>query len=151
MDEDSPTEPASESARALVETERYLLAAGGAIGVPVTILRLSGIVGPGRGPLNRVIGYAGTQRPDPNDYVNLVHVDDIVAACVGLLDRPFDGILNLTSDEPVLRRAYYDHLLRQAGAAPIRWIPDSRPMPGGKRIRNDRARRWLGLTLRNPQ
>ncbi|MFQ5489344.1 MAG: SDR family oxidoreductase [Phycisphaerae bacterium] len=146
VDETCPTEPVRENSRILLEAERALLAGAKAQGMTATVLRLSGIVGPGRLAGGRAARYAGQERTDGEVYVNLIHRDDIVAACVALLDRPCHGVLNLSGDAPILRRRLYDRVIAAAGLEPIRW-KSSGGASRGKRVANQRIKRELGLTL----
>ncbi len=150
VDETSPTEPSSERGRVLVAAETALREGTRRLGITGTVVRLAGIYGPGRGPINRVRGYAGQERDDGEAYVNLIHRDDIVRALAALMDRPYAGVLNLADDRPVLRRAYYDALLASLGLPPIRWVRPEAPVDRGKRVRNDRIKAALGLTLVHP-
>lgn len=69
-------------------------------GLPVAILRLSGIYGPGRNALVKL--QAGTARRliKPGQVFNRIHVDDIAAATAHLATRLSGGIWNVTDDEP---------------------------------------------------
>ena len=69
---------------------------------------------------------------------------------MALLDAPFDGVLNLTADEPVRRHDLYDRLLTEAGLPAIHWIDAESPRGLGKRVRNDRIKRALGFGLEHP-
>ncbi len=147
VDETSPTEPASENGRILVEAEREWLAGATRLGVCGTILRLAGIIGPGRGPANRVRQWAGRERDDGEGFVNLIHRDDIVAACTALVHRPYEGVLNVSDGRPIRRRDLYDRLVAAAGVEPIRWKAASVP-DLGKRVSN---RRMVELLDFEPQ
>ena len=149
VDEESPTEPLSENGRVLVETERCLLAGTQDGGICATVLRLSGIYGPGRGPHNRLAQLAGQERNDGDVYLNLIHVDDIVAAMRRLIDVDYHGILNLSDDSPTPRREFYDRILAVSGLPPIQWTPRAGPARG-KRVRNNRIKSLLNLSLRHP-
>jgi len=150
VDETCPTEPVRENSRVLLEAERALLAGAKTQGISATVLRLSGIVGPGRQAGGRAARYAGQERDDGEVYVNLIHRDDIVAACVTLLDRPYDGVLNLSGDAPILRRKLYDRANEAAGLEPIRWR-SSGDAVRGKRVANRRIKRELGLRLEHSE
>lgn len=149
VDETSPTEPADENGRVLVEAERVLLGPEERLenSRTVTVVRLSGIYGPGRDPAHRIAKLAGTQRSDGDAYVNLIHRDDIVTALVALLSVQHHGALNLSEDQPEPRRVFYDRVLARAGLPPIQWIDDSSPGCRGKRVRSDRIRELLNLEL----
>ncbi len=150
VDEDSPTQPASERGRILVDTEQCLLNGAARLGICATVIRLSGIHGPGRGPQNRLAQVAGGQRDDGDAYVNLIHLDDIVTAMRKLIDVEYHGVLNLTDDAPTTRRDYYDRLIAEAGLPPIHWISGDNT-GRGKRVRNDRIKRLLNLSLQHPE
>lgn len=158
--ENSSTIPVDEDGRTLLAAEQALLE--GAARLPAfvardrskrltaTVLRLGGIYGPGRDPRERLAGLAGQVRDDGEVFVNLVHVDDIVAALVRLVSVPYHGVLNLCNDCPVLRRVYYDALLRKAGLAAIEWQGAADAAPRGKQVSNALLKRVLGLVLRHP-
>lgn len=157
VDESSPTVPRDANGRVLLEAENALLesvrklAAAQSPGLSATVLRLSGIYGPGRDPAERMLKSAGQARNDGNEWVNLIHRDDIVAAIVKLLETPHHGVLNLSDDRPTTRREYYDRLLAQAGAAGIEW---EKPMVGsscGKRVSNRAIKGMLGIPLQHPR
>lgn len=153
VDEDSPTEPADANGQALLEAERILLALGhaAASGVRVTVLRLAGIYGPGRDFRARITARAGEARTDGDEFLNLIHVDDVAAVLAKLLSVEHHGVFTLADHEPLLRRELYDAVLRQAGQPPIRWMPPAVPPPRGKRVRNQRIKDALNLTLRYPR
>jgi nucleoside-diphosphate-sugar epimerase len=103
VDESSPTDPAAETSRVLVETEREALAAG------AIIVRAAGIYGPGRAALfekfrrgDAVMEGEGTR------WINQIHQLDLVAAIAHLLDAGTPGeIYNAADDEPVMLRDFY--------------------------------------------
>lgn len=150
VDETSTTEPSSERGRILVAAERCLLQGAPAMGMTAAVLRLSGIYGPGRDPAERARAQAGRDRSDGDVYVNLIHLDDVVAAIATLVNASFHGVLNLTDDRPATRRERCDPLIAAAGLAPIRWTSESPPTARGKRVRNDLIKRALGLRLIHP-
>ncbi len=150
VDEDSPTEPATENGRVLAETEQTLLDGAAKRDIQATIARLSGIVGPGRGPVNRMPSVAGQTREDGDAWVNLIHSEDAVNVLVRLLDVPYHGVLNVSSPEPIRRREYYDRLIRQLGLAPIQWR-DTGASPQGKRVSSRRLVDLLDYTFVHPR
>jgi len=153
VDEESPTEPVDDNGRVLLKAERTLLGGdsgnGGAGDPCVSVVRLSGIYGPGRDPSARILQSAGQERSDGDAYVNLIHLDDIVAALVKLLSTRHHGVLNLSDDAPVTRRDYYDRIIADASLPPIRWLRPDGPPHLGKRIRNSRIKQTLGLTMQH--
>lgn len=82
VDEDTPVNPQSPRAARRVAAERALVAWADARQVPWCILRIAGIYGPGRLPLERL------QRGEPVIAAaeagpgNRIHVDDLVQSCI---------------------------------------------------------------------
>jgi len=64
-------------------------------GVRCVILRVPGIYGPDRLPLERLRRDEPAVRPDDAGPGNRIHVDDLVAACVAALERPVTGAFNV--------------------------------------------------------
>lgn len=96
--ENSPRLPQTASGQVLKELEDWL---HNLPGTSVDILRLAGLVGPSRHP-GRF--FAGKSAPDGQHVVNLVHLQDVVAAIELLLQAPKGGhIYNLCA--PDIRRA----------------------------------------------
>jgi nucleoside-diphosphate-sugar epimerase len=154
VDEDSPTEPVDKSHQALLDTERLLLEVPQVdeidSSLSVSIVRLGGIYGPGRDLRARILRNAGKRREGGDAYVNLIQLDDIVAALGGLINEQHQGVLNLCHDTPVQRRELYDRVILAAKADPIQWAsPDSPKL--GKRVRNHRIKELLSLELRHPR
>lgn len=160
---DEGTPPASGVARLQrrLDAEAQWQAFGELKGVPVSVLRLAGIYGPGRNALAQLA--AGEARPIHKDgqVFNRIHVEDITATILAALDRRFDGIVNVTDDlpaspaEPILEAA------RLLGRPAPRVIPfeeaaaSMSPMAlsfwaSSKRVRNDRLKTELGVRLAHP-
>ncbi|MBK4715218.1 MULTISPECIES: SDR family oxidoreductase [Tenebrionibacter/Tenebrionicola group] len=111
--ESSPLAPVSESGRTLRELENWL---HGLPGTSVDILRLAGLVGPGRHP-GRFL--AGRSVPGGNHGVNLVHTEDVIDAIILLLQTPRGGrIYNLCAPEHPPRALFYPRMARKLGLAP---------------------------------
>lgn len=148
VDEDSPAEPATETGRVLVETERELLAAAAA-GFPAVLLRVAGIYGPGRGHLFRQL-LRGEARLDGDGgrWLNQVHRDDVAGAVVAALERGAPGrIYNVADDEPVTQRDFLGWLAAELGVPPPPAADAARPRKRGatdKRVSNRRLRDELG-------
>lgn len=132
VDENSPTAPASETGKILLEAEKQVLGAG----IPAIVLRLGGIYGPGR---NRIEALkTGTfEVSDPDAFVNLIHVDDAAGAVLLLLEKGKSGEIYLGVDnEPVLRREYFSWLTGKLGIESPRAVESTGAR--GKRCRNSK-------------
>ncbi|WP_284777663.1 SDR family oxidoreductase [Agrobacterium sp. lyk4-40-TYG-31] len=100
VDEETPCRPVSARSRERVEAEEAWVAAARDADVPLCVLRLSGIYGPGRnGFVNLEKGTA--RRLIKKDQVfNRIRVEDIGSATAFLIDAHASGIFNVTDDEP---------------------------------------------------
>ena len=83
VDEDSPATPTREGGRAHLDAETALGRCRG--DKPWSILRLSGIYGPDRVPRAKDVMNGRPICSPESGYLNLIHVDDAVACCVGQL------------------------------------------------------------------
>lgn len=100
VDEETPCKPVSARSLERVEAEEAWATAAEDASVPLSILRLSGIYGPGRnGFMNLEKGTA--RRLIKKDQVfNRIRVEDIGAASAFLVSRNATGIFNVTDNEP---------------------------------------------------
>jgi len=129
VDEESPTEPGTENGRVLREAERVLLTSVQERKFPGTILRLSGIYGPGRGYwLQRALRGEWPVEADAGRTLNQIHRDDVVGCLLAALQRGRSGsIYNATDDEPVSQADLLRWLAAKLGrAAPRETISGTR-------------------------
>ena len=139
VDEDSPLVPREGRGGALRAGEDHVLSAGGAV------LRLSGLIGPTRGPHRRVESLAGSERDDGDAWLNLAPLPTVVDALETALLRLHRGVVNVSAAAPLRRREFYDRVLARAGAEPIRWLEPPADAPRGRRVRVDRLRTALDV------
>jgi nucleoside-diphosphate-sugar epimerase len=107
VDETCPTEPASETGGILVDAEHLLRAP--VPNVHASILRVSGIYGPGRGYLFRQFVAGKIAAPiTSNRWLNMVHRDDVATAIHAVLrnDGAPGATYNVTDNEPVLANEF---------------------------------------------
>ena len=82
-------------------------------GLPIQILRLPGIYGPGRSVLNTVLEGRARRIIKTGQVFCRVHVEDIAGACLHLMHRSKDGlhpaIVNVVDDEPAASTELLDH------------------------------------------
>lgn len=100
IDEESRCEPRSRRSRMRLEAERQWLALSARTGIPVAILRLSGIYGPGRNGFVNLENGTARRIVKQGQVFNRIHVDDIAAATLHLARRRLGGVFNVTDDEP---------------------------------------------------
>jgi len=100
VDETGECKPTSKRSTMRVEAEKQWLAFGENAGVPVAVLRLSGIYGPGRNAFVNLENGTAKRLVKKDQVFNRIHVDDIAGALWHLLDADRGGIFNVTDDEP---------------------------------------------------
>ncbi|MEO3997226.1 SDR family NAD(P)-dependent oxidoreductase [Mesorhizobium sp. CAU 1732] len=100
IDEDSACNPTSRRSQMRLEAENEWLALGKQTGLPVAILRLSGIYGPGRNGLVNLASGTAKRIIKPGQVFNRIHVGDIAGAAMLLAASESGGIFNVTDDEP---------------------------------------------------
>ncbi|MFW0765478.1 SDR family oxidoreductase [Trabulsiella odontotermitis] len=142
--ESTPREPVTASGRVLKELEDWLHHLPG---TSVDILRLAGLVGPGRHP-GRF--FAGKQAPDGEHGVNLVHLEDVISAITLLLQAPKGGhIYNICAPKHPSRAVFYPQMARELGLEPPSFVAgDSKEK--GKVIDGSRICNELGFEYQYP-
>nr|WP_317894310.1 NAD(P)-dependent oxidoreductase [uncultured Sphingomonas sp.] len=120
------------------------------LGLGARVLRLPGIYGPGRSPLERVRAGTAHRVNLAGQVFSRVHVDDIAEGVVAALDGPA-GAYNLSDDRPADQNAVVDYAARLLGMPPPPFVPleSLSPMAQGfyaenRRVANGRAKRVLG-------
>jgi nucleoside-diphosphate-sugar epimerase len=155
--ETSPTEPATETARVLVETERVLLAAAHDKRFPAVVLRVAGIYGPDRGYLlkqylrneARIEG-AGAR------ILNMIHRDDLIGVIIAALKSGRAGdIYNAVDDEPVSQFTFFQWLAGTLGKDMPPSVPEDAEANRkrgvtNKRVSNRRLKMELGYQFKYP-
>jgi len=100
VDESSQCRPVSRRSVLRVEAEKQWLALGEQAGLPVAVLRLSGIYGPGRNAFVNLAEGTAKRLIKPGQVFNRIHVQDIAGALWHLADRDLGGVFNVTDDMP---------------------------------------------------
>lgn len=149
VDETAPAEPERFSGRILREAEDLALGSG----LPASVVRLTGIYGPGREALLRQVREGSRVTRVPPLYGNRIHVEDAAGLLALLLQRDREGValedLYLgVDDDPAPLDEVVDWLRARLG---ITFWSDEAQLrrAGSKRCSNARARA-LGWTPRYP-
>ena len=129
-------------------------------GLPLHIFRLAGIYGPGRGPFAKV--RAGTARRviKEGQVFSRIHVEDIAQVLAASIAQPNPGAAyNVCDDDPAPPQDVIGHAAELLGmplppAEPFE-TAEMTPMARSfyaesKKVRNDRIKDELGVTLRYP-
>ncbi|MDL5361930.1 SDR family oxidoreductase [Halalkalicoccus sp. NIPERK01] len=108
VDEETPTEPATEKTRVLWEAEETALDSP----IPGTVVRFAGLYGPDRYRLERYL-----EGPVTEGYLNMVHREDAAGAVRYLLEENLarGEVVLAVDDEPVDKWAFADWLAEQCG------------------------------------
>ena len=118
VDESASTQPVPERSRERVVAEDAWMEIGGAIGIPVAVLRLSGIYGPGRNAFVNLEKGTARRLVKPGQVFNRIRVEDIGAATLLLANRGKGGVFNITDDEPAPPQDVITEAARLMGVAP---------------------------------
>ena len=151
VDEGTAPAPTTPEGRVLAAAESELLAAA-AKGMPVRIVRLSGLYGPGRQWLIRGVTQGSiTLGPGDEAFLNACSQEDAVRTVLAALDRGRDGaIYHATDAEPMRRREVISWVAERLGIAPAVSATGLDPAAPNRRILGTRTRDELGLELRWP-
>ncbi|MGQ9659066.1 MAG: SDR family oxidoreductase [Thermochromatium sp.] len=162
VDEDWPTRPTLDRSRRRLDAEEQLRCWSREHGGELVVLRVAGIYGPGRLPLERLRRGLPLVRPDEAPYSNRIHVDDLVTVCIAAMDRGRDGaIFNVSDGHPSTMTEYFMQIAKAAGlpVPPLIGLAEasthlSEGMMGymreSRRLSNRRLREELGVDLRYP-
>lgn len=163
VDEETPPAPTSRRSTARLAAERAWEAFSRETGAPLGVFRLSGIYGPGRGPLEKLRSGQARAVIKPGQVFNRIHVADIAnmveAAMARAGEREGPRIYNVTDDEPAPPQDVLDFAADLIGVARPPRVPfeeaDMSPMArsfyaDNKRTSNARTKQELGVTLAYP-
>lgn len=122
VDETSSLRPGDPASRRRLAAEIEAAAWAAARGTRSVVLRVAGIYGPGRLPLDRLRAGEPVLRPEDSGPGNRIHVDDLVAACEAALARPVGGPVNVADGHPESLGAFFERVARLAGLPPPRRV-----------------------------
>jgi nucleoside-diphosphate-sugar epimerase len=165
IDETTPLTPALTRARDRIEAERAWQALADARGIPVAIIRIAGIYGPGANALENLKAGRARRIVKPGQVFNRIHVGDLAQ----IIDKAIDaalthragGIFNAADDEPTAPGdpiVFAASLLGMTPPDEIAFEEARKTMTPfavsfygeSKRVRNDRIKSVLGVSLRYP-
>jgi nucleoside-diphosphate-sugar epimerase len=161
IDETAPTIPPHTRGAARVDAELAWQAFGRRRHTPVAILRLGGIYGPGQNAFVRLLAGRAHRIDKPGHVSNRIHVADIAQAIDAAFSRRFDGIVNVTDCEPAPPGDQIEFAAKLLGVAPppLLSLDEAKRTlspflisfyDGCARVRNDKLKNVLGVTLRYP-
>ena len=108
IDEARPLNPTAERAHRRVDAEQQVQQFCQQHGIPLVILRVSGIYGPGKIPLARIKSGSPIVNQEDSPFTNRIHAVDLVNICEkALLDADITGIYNVTDGHPGTMYEYF--------------------------------------------
>ncbi len=118
IDEESPCRPKPGRSAARLAAEQAWIDCAEATSVPLAILRLSGIYGPGRNVFVNLETGTAKRLIKPGQVFNRIHVADIAGALWHLIGRNQGGLFNVTDDLPAPPQDVVTEAARIMGVEP---------------------------------
>lgn len=162
IDEESPINPETARGRRRLDAERLLAAWGEGRNIGVTILRVAGIYGPGRLPLDKLRSGQPVLRQSEAPCSNRIHADDLARVCLAAAERGRAGaVYNVCDGEEGTMTDYFNAVAAAYGlpAPPQVSREEAREVMNpllfsynseSRRIDNRRMREELGVELLYP-
>ncbi|MDM7322697.1 MAG: SDR family oxidoreductase [Gammaproteobacteria bacterium] len=162
VDETRPVNPGNDRSRRRVDAELQLTDFAARHAIPLVILRVPGIYGPGRLPLSRIRRGDPVVCPRYAPWSNRIHADDLAAIAVrAAQDDAQSGIYNVSDDQPSSMTDYFYRLAEAAGLPrpPCVSLAEARRtfspelleyLNESRRLDNRRMKTVLGVKLRYP-
>ena len=159
IDESAPDAPSTERGFARQAAEQAWAAFAAARGVPIALLRIAGIYGPGRSVFDQLRAGTAQRIVKPGQVFNRIHADDLGRIAAACAQTRLAGPILLSDAEPAPQAEVLAHGARLLGLPPPPEIPYESatlsPMARSfyaenKRLRSRRIGPELGLTLLYP-
>jgi len=115
IDETAPTRPLNKRSVQRVAAEAAWRDYAASRGLPLLVLRLAGIYGPGRSAFDKLREGTARRIVKPGQVFNRVHVDDIGRITTLAAQQRLDGIFNLSDDEPAPPQDLVEYAARLMG------------------------------------
>ncbi len=107
--EESPADPDSAMGKRRLDAEAAFREYGAARNIPVVILRVSGIYGPGRLPLMQISQGQPLLNEDESGPSNRIHADDLAAISIAAAEKGMAGeIFNVSDGHPSSMTFYFN-------------------------------------------
>lgn len=160
--EDTPVNPQTARAKRRYDAETVFRAWGAERGVPVVILRVTGIYGPGRLPIQQLTAGQPVLLESEASFTNRIHSEDLARVCMAAAQRGEDGdLFNVSDGNPGTMTEYFNACADALGLPRPRqvtmeeakmvmtplmlsYVTESRRMDNGKMLRK------LGVKLLYP-
>ncbi len=162
VDETRPPCPSVDRARRRWDAEQTLRGWSIRSGSELVILRVAGIYGSGRLPLERIRRALPLVREKESPFSNRIHAKDLVRVCIAAMDRgPGGAVYNVCDGSPSTMTDYFFQIADGAGLPrpPVISLEEAEGQlsPGmmsymleSRRLSNRRLLEELGIELRFP-
>jgi nucleoside-diphosphate-sugar epimerase len=162
VNEERPPQPQTDRARRRLDAETVLRIWTQEHLVPLIILRVAGIYGPNRLPLERLAAGMAILEPAASPYSNRIHADDLARICLAAAERGADGDLFNVCDGEESRMSDYFIAVAKAFGLPAPRCLDRQSaatslspemlsyLAESRRLDNRRLREDLGVELLYP-
>jgi len=161
IDESQPLNPQTDRARRRVDSENSLQAWAKSHSIDTAILRVPGIYGAERLPLQRIQQGAPVLDAASAPYSNRIHVKDLVAACIAAGEKEHTGIYNVSDGHPTTMTDYFNKVAEMFNLPlppTVDWATAQQTMSPAmlsfltesKRISHQKMREVLGVTPQFP-
>ncbi len=159
VDEEGECHPSPGRSQERVEAEQAWLSVGKTCGVPVAVLRLAGIYGPGRNAFVNLERGTAKRIIKKNQVFNRIRVEDIARAALFLAQGRHGGIFNITDDEPAPPQDVIVEAARLMGVEPppeqpfetAQMTSMARSFYGANKKVSNRKIRKLGFEFQYPE
>lgn len=160
--EERPVNPANHTAKRRWDAEESFRTWGAEKKVPVVILRVAGIYGPGRVPLQRITAREPLLNENEAGYTNRIHADDLAEVCLKALEvGENDDIFNVSDGEVSKMTDYFNAItdLMNLPRLPQVSLEEARKvmsplmltyMTESRKISNQKMLDKLAITLKYP-
>ena len=142
--EDTEPRPATDSAKALVSSEKLFLKD------PLfscTVVRFGGLIGPDRHPVTYLSGQKDI--PNGDDFINLIHLTDCISLLVAVITENWWGnLINGVYPEHPRKKEYYTREARLRGLPEPVYIKDYAGKSG--KLIKSKTLRQLGFQFSTP-
>lgn len=162
IDETHPLNPQTARGRRRLDAEQFAGEWSQQTGVPVVILRVGGIYGSGRLPIERIRQGLPILNEAESPFTNRIHQDDLARICVAAAERGIAGeVYNVADGQPGTMSAYFKAIARAYGLPlppEVGMAEARRVMSAGmlsylqesRRLNNHKLLAELGVELRYP-
>ena len=113
VDENVAVEPITERATRRVDAENQLMCFSKKNNIKLIILRVPGIYGKGRLPVDRVKLREPLVNSNESRITNIIHVEDLARICIAsiALENKME-IINVSDGNPIKTTTYYEHVYK---------------------------------------